>query len=149
MNTLPFYIFLFLHLTFLIVGFGAVLVIDFLGIVWIRGKISKRIFAHVTRYTRKLIWLGWIGLVCSGVGLIILKGYIDNLTKLKLFFVLMIGVNGVILGSIQKSLDKADGDSIPVFLKFRIVIATIVSQISHGRIISGFIYCRLFLVLEY
>jgi len=35
MDTTAFYIFLFVHLVSLIVGFGSVLVIDFFGLLWI------------------------------------------------------------------------------------------------------------------
>ncbi len=38
MDSLIFYIFLFVHLTSLIVGFGAVLVTDFFGLLWLRKK---------------------------------------------------------------------------------------------------------------
>src|SRR3989338_10746466 len=84
----PFTLFLFIHIISLVVGFGTVLVTDFFGFLWMRRTISKTVLTQVTHSTKKLIWLGYTGLVVSGIGLLIMKGYVDNLTKIKLFFVL-------------------------------------------------------------
>lgn len=135
-------LFLFVHIISLVVGFGTVLVTDFFGFLWVRREISKITLTQVTRQTKKLIWLGYSGLVASGIGLLIAKGYIDNLTKIKLFFVLMVGVNGFFLHTIDKRFAKqADDHQMPPSLKWRVVIASMVSQVGWwGAIIIGFVH---------
>ena len=141
MDTLPFYILLFIHLTSLVVGFGSVLVVDFLGLAWISSKISLKILTQVTNHIQKLIWLGWFGLVGSGIGLILIKGYIDELTQLKLFFVILVGANGIILHSIQKTLVTIKGENVPLSLKFRIAVACMISQVGWwGAMSIGFLH---------
>src|SRR5690349_17996963 len=58
---------LFVHLASLVAGFGAVLVIDWTGLLWICGR---RTFLDVTRTAdalHLLIWLGLAGLTFSGI----------------------------------------------------------------------------------
>ncbi len=141
MDTLPFYIFLFVHLTSLIVGFGAVLVTDFFGFLWMRKKINISTVQELACQTEKLIWLGWCGLVASGIGLITIKGYVDNLTVIKLFFVAMIGLNGIYLRTIKKTSERLGDGPMPGFLKFRIGLATAISQLGWwGALSIGFVH---------
>ncbi|MBI4160791.1 MAG: hypothetical protein HY506_02690, partial [Candidatus Yanofskybacteria bacterium] len=136
-----FYTFLFVHLVSLIIGFGSVLVVDFWGILWLRKKINTGFLAKIIENTTNLIWLGWTGSIASGIGLIVMKGYVDNLTKLKLFFVAMIGINGIFLHSVQKILAKNGEAPLPPKLKFRIALGSMISQISWwGAIFIGFIH---------
>ncbi len=96
---------------------------------------------NISGQTKKLIWLGWFGLVFSGIFLIAQKGYIDNLTQIKLFFVAMIGVNGIFLHKIHKMLDRFGDNDLPPLFKFRIALASIVSQVGWwGAIFIGFIH---------
>src|SRR5258706_6829310 len=118
MNSLVFYIFLFVHLACLILGFGAVMVTDFFGLLWALKKVPLSTVGEVAHHTEKLIWLGWSGLVVSGVGLIVSKGYVDNLTMIKLFFVFMIGANGIFLHAIKKMSDRLGDKPLPPLLKF-------------------------------
>lgn len=132
MATLPFYIFLFIHLISLVVGFGAVIVIDTFGLLWIRKKVSLELVTTVANTTQKLIWLGWSGLVISGIGLIVMKGFVDNLTIIKLFFVAMLGINGIFLHHIKNNLENRN---------FRIGLASAVSQLGWwGAIVIGFLH---------
>jgi len=80
MASLSFYIFLFIHLISLIIGFGSVIVIDVFGLLWVLRKVDLKLVDKVAGITQKLIWIGWGGLVLSGIGLISIKGYIDNLS---------------------------------------------------------------------
>ena len=142
MESTAFYIFLFIHLVSLVTGFGAVIVIDFFGLLWLFKKVPLSLVNKVAGATQALIWLGWCGLVFSGLFLITIKGYIDNLTKIKLFFVLMLGVNGLYLHMIKKSMEKISGqDTLPAQLKFRVGLASVISQVGWwGAMIIGFVH---------
>lgn len=144
MNTIPFYIFLFIHLISLIVGFGSVIVIDTFGLFWLL-KVKNITLARVTsvaEITQKLIWLGWGGLVFSGLFLITMKGYVDNLTKIKLFFVLMVGLNGIFLHLIKKSMEMLGNvEEVPAKIMFRIGLASAISQLGWwGAFSIGFVH---------
>ncbi|HEY4506693.1 MAG TPA: hypothetical protein VJH71_00820 [Candidatus Paceibacterota bacterium] len=141
MDSITFYIFLFAHIIFLITGFGTVLVIDFFGLLWFRKKISTDNLLLTTGHAQKLIWLGWIGLVISGVGLITIKGYLDNLTQIKLFFVILVGLNGIFLNKIHRLLSNLDNNEMSKHLKFKIILTSIISQIGWwGAITIGFLH---------
>ena len=142
MNTPIFYIFLFIHLISLVVGFGAVIVIDTFGLLWLLKVVDLKRVTSVAQITQVLIWIGWFGLVLSGVVLIQSKGYVDNLTKIKLFFVAMLGLNGIYLHLTKKSIEKVlDQKVIPALYKFRIALASTVSQLGWwGALTIGFLH---------
>lgn len=108
MDSTHFYIALFAHLVSLIVGFGSVLAIDTFGLLMLLRRQPLSQVKKVANATQVLIWAGWLGMAISGLNLIILKGCADNPTKIKLFFVIMIGLNGVFLHYIKKALDKIE-----------------------------------------
>ncbi len=140
-----YHILLFIHLVSLLVGFGSVLVIDTFGLLWLLKKVKLSFVNSVANVTQRLIWLGWLGLVLSGVPLLYMKGSISGLTTLKIAFVLMIGLNGVFLHFIKKSMDGVTDDSVlPNITKFRITLATFISQFGWwGAIIIGFLNNKL------
>ena len=142
MDTLPFYLFLFMHLVSLIVGFGAVVVIDTFGLLMLLRRVSLPLMKQVAETTQRLIWLGWGGLVISGINLLIIKGYVDNLTKIKLFFVILLGLNGICLHFIKKALNHYDRvQDIPPIHNFRIGLSSAVSQMGWwGAITIGFVH---------
>lgn len=142
MDSLHFYIVLFVHLVSLIIGFGAVLVIDTFGLLMVLKKRSLETVKKVANVTQPLIWAGWLGLIVSGTNLILLKGYVDNLTKIKLFFVLTIGINGIFLHLIKKYLASIHhAEDISQQFRFRILITSAISQTGWwGALFIGFIH---------
>lgn len=143
MDTPPFYIALFLHLVSLVFGFGSVLVIDVMGILWVARKISLPFFLRVANVTQLLIWAGWSGLVLSGVALLTLKGFVDNLTLIKLFFVAMIGVNGIFLHYVKRGFERLRGShpDLPPLYRFRTAFTAAISQIGWwGALLIGFVH---------
>jgi len=142
MDSAHFYIALFVHLVSLIIGFGSVLVIDTFGLLMLMGKQPLSQVKKVASVTQVLIWAGWLGMVISGLNLIILKGYVDNLTKIKLFFVLIVGLNGVFLHFIKKAIDKIEEKKdIPKIWMFRMGMATAISQTGWwGALLIGFVH---------
>ncbi len=142
MDSLHFYLALFFHLVFLILGFGSVMVIDTFGLLMLLKKTTLVMVEKVANITQKLIWVGWTGMVISGFNLIILKGYVDNLTKIKIFLVLLIGLNGWFLHKIKQTLKQhAQFSDIPNKIKFNIFFSTLISQIGWwGALVIGFVH---------
>ena len=138
---LPFYIALFVHLTSLIVGFGSVVVMDTCGLMWLLGRRKMSDISRVAEITQPLIWIGWGGLVASGSALLYMKGFIDGLTWIKLFFVAMLGINGIFLHTINTRLKPLGDAPIPGYLFFRIGLASTVSQLGWwGAMTIGFLH---------
>ena len=141
MEISPFYIFLFIHLASLIVGFGSVVVIDTFGLLWMLKKKKMTEVTAVADITERLIWVGLTGLILSGSGLLTMKGYIDNLTWIKLFFVAMLAINGVFLHKLNKQLKVVGNNPLPPYLFFRIGLSSTISQIGWwGAMTIGFVH---------
>lgn len=139
------HIFLFIHLVSLIVGFGSVIVIDTLGLLWFLKKVKLSFVNQVANTTQPLIWIGWTGLVLTGIPLILMKGGLSGLSTIKIFAVLMLGLNGMYLHLIKKSMDGiTDEMEMPNLAKFRITLASSVSQAGWWTaIVIGFLNNKL------
>lgn len=137
-----FYILLFVHVTSFAVGFGAVVVIDTFGLCFLLKLfgVNLKLVTGVANITQRLIWLGFAGLIASGIPMLYLKGQVDSLTLLKLFFVLMLGLNGVFLHVIKKSMEKlGDVEVFPPHVAFRVGLASAISQLGWwGAFFIGF-----------
>ena len=139
--TTPHIIWLFLHLISLVIGFGAVIVIDTAGLLWLTTRVSLEFVIKVATITQKLIWLGWVGLVISGLGLVQYRTGSDNLFIIKMFAVTLLGLNGVFLYSIHKKFEQLHGTEVPARLQFKIGLASFISQVSWWTaIIIGFLH---------
>ncbi|CAN5277300.1 hypothetical protein BH23VER1_BH23VER1_35650 [soil metagenome] len=151
MDSTPFYIFLFLHLSCLILGFGSVLVTDLYGLLWIRDHIRFARVVKLSGVTEKFVWAGWIGMVAAGIPLIVIKGEIDNLMAIKLFFVALVGANGVPLHYLHKALERFEGsDSPPNILLFRTTLGISVSQLAWwGAIAIGFLHRHVQTIIDW
>jgi len=117
---------LFAHLAALVVGLGAVMVIDWFGLLWVLGR---RTFVDVTRTASAvhgLIWAGFTALVLSGI--LLEPNTSAPLTRLKLALVLVIGVNGLHAHALQPRLRYARNDVAPDLLA-RATITAVVSQL--------------------
>jgi hypothetical protein len=151
MDTPIFFVFLFIHIASLITGFGAVITIDFSGVLWMMKKLPLKTVSQIANVTQRLIWIGWTGLVLSGIGLITLKGFIDELTWIKLFFVAMLGLNGIFLHYIKKSTDAlGDVNELPKHLIFRTGLASAISQLGWwGALTIGFVHRHIWHYIPY
>ncbi len=132
---------LFLHLISTIVGFGAVLVIDVWGFLWVINKQKLSQVMSVAKVTQILIWVGFLGLVLSG--LFLGAHYDKPRTQLKIGLVILLGINGVYLEYIKRWAKKL-GDikfvNAPIMFKLQIGMATIVSQVGWwGSVLIGFL----------
>lgn len=142
METTEFFIFLFFHLSFLILGFGSVLVTDLYGLLWIRDRVRFTQLTSVSGITQKFIWAGWIGMVSAGIPLIILKGEVDNLMIIKLFFVALIGINGIPLHFLHNKVEKyQEGEHVPKIFMFQLMLALFISQLGWwSALLIGFLH---------
>lgn len=142
METTPFFVLLFIHLSCLVLGFGSVLVTDLYGLLWARNRVRFTQVVKVSGVTEKFIWAGWGGMVAAGVPLLVLKGEVDELMTIKLFFVVLIGLNGIALHLLQKKLKRyREGDEVPSLFMFRLVLALSVSQLGWwGALVIGFLH---------
>ncbi len=151
METTPFFILLFIHLSGLILGFGAVLVTDLYGLLWIRDRVRFPQVVRVSGVTEWFIWAGWGIMVAAGIPLLVLKGVIDNLLIVKLFFVALIGINGTLLHVLQKKVRGYEvGDDVPTLILFRLSLSLFVSQLGWwGAVLIGFLHRHVQTIIEW
>jgi hypothetical protein len=98
---------LFLHLACLVLGLGAVLRVDWEGLLWLLGRRSLGDTLRMASGSHTLIWAGLAGLVLSGV--LLHPDLSSGLTRFKLAAVLVIALNGVQAHCLQDRLDAARG----------------------------------------
>lgn len=151
MDTTPFFILLFIHLSSLILGFGSVLVTDLYGLLWTWDRVRFSEVVRVSGVTETFIWIGWSGMVAAGIPLLILKGEIDNLLIIKLFFVILIGLNGIPLHFLHKKVDDySEGDDVPRVFMFRLILCLLVSQLGWwGAVTIGFMHRHVQTIIEW
>jgi hypothetical protein len=143
-NSVPYYFLLFGHLISLVVGFGAVIVIDAFGLLWLIKwwGVDLTLVRRVANITQRLIWVGFTGLVLTGIPMLLMKGTVSDMTIIKLALVAMVGLNGVFLHYIKKMLDALGQDitDVPAKVYFRISLASAISQIGWwGATAIGFL----------
>jgi hypothetical protein len=151
METTPFYILLFFHLSFLILGFGSVLVTDLFGLLWMRDHIRFKQIVHISGITGYFVWAGWAGMVLTGIPLAILKGDVDELMILKFFFVILIGLNGILLHVHQRRLKSfKTEDEVSSLFMFRLGFSLFVSQLAWwGAILIGFLHRHIWTTISW
>jgi hypothetical protein len=151
MDSTPFLILLFFHLASLILGFGSVLTTDLYGLLWVWDRVRFRQLIRVSGVTQNFIWLGWLGLVATGIPLLIMIGSVSNLTILKLFFVALVGVNGVVLHFLHQEVKVyKEGDDVPNIFMFRLILSLNVSQLGWwGAVIIGFLNSQMEATIEW
>lgn len=142
MESTEFFILLFFHLSFLILGFGSVMVTDLYGLLWMLNRETFNQIVDVSGVTEKFIWAGWAGMVAAGIPMILIKGEIDNLMMIKLTFVALIGINGYPLHLLHKKLKEfKEKDVVPGIFIFRLGLSITLSQIGWwGAVLIGFMH---------
>lgn len=133
---------LFAHLVSLIVGFGAVVVIDVYGLLWVLGRRTAGEFVAMARATHILISAGLVGLVASGI---VLDPNLRNpLAWIKLTLVLVVMVNGLnahhLSHRLQAVAGHVRGADIPWDFVPRAFATAAVSQLAWwGALLIGFL----------
>ena len=98
---------LFLHLACLIAGFGAVLTLDWFGLLWLTGRRTLADVLDVAAAAHPLIWLGLLGLTLTGM---LLEPALTPMTCVKLVAVLLVAVNGLNAVRLNQVMARLDGE---------------------------------------
>lgn len=151
MDSTAFYILLFVHLSGLVLGFGSVLVTDLYGALWLAGRQPYTQVVAVSAVTERFVWVGWSLMIAAGIPLLVIKGEIDNLMWIKLFFVALIGLNGLALHRVQRrAADFGPGDELPSRFVVWSVLALLVSQVGWwGAVLIGFLHRHVQSVIQW
>ena len=116
---------LFAHLGSLLVGFGAVLLVDWFGLLWLARRRSLADVLRTAQGAHVPTWLGFTGLLLSGA---LLGPEPTPLTTVKLLAVLAVGLNGVFAGTLLSKLSRYADRRLPTMLLVRASAATTLSQ---------------------
>ncbi|MFD7256438.1 hypothetical protein [Streptomyces sp. NPDC059874] len=129
---------LFVHLASLVLGFGAVLAIDYFGALWLAGRKSLREVVDATAPLHLPVWAGLGGLVLSGAFLH--PDLSSPLTCVKLCLVLLLSLNGVQASVLHRRLAALDGRPATRALLLRGALTGTVSQVAWwGAVAIGFL----------
>ncbi|MBP0450138.1 hypothetical protein J5Y04_11320 [Kitasatospora sp. RG8] len=132
---------LFLHLVALVVGLGAVLAIDYYGLLWLLGRRTLRQVVDFTTPLHVPVWGGLAGLVLSGV--MLEPDLSSGLTQVKLGLVLLIALNGVYASTLHRRLTAYGDRRPPAPLLTRGAASALVSQAGWwGAVLIGFYNTR-------
>ncbi|POX48015.1 hypothetical protein C3489_28145 [Streptomyces sp. Ru71] len=128
---------LFAHLAFLVLGFGAVLVADYHALLFLTRRCSLREAVHGAGRLHVPIWTGLVGLVASGVMLHPDLG--SPLTRVKLGLVLVLTLNGLQAGLLNRRLVQQPATAPAPRLLLRGAATALVSQLCWwGAVVIGF-----------
>ena len=117
---------LFVHLAALVLGFGAVLTMDWFGLMWMLGRQDLVTLVRIAQVVHTPVWLGLGGLALSGV--LLGPDTTAPLTVVKLLAVLAVAINGVGAAAVQRRLLALGGRTPPVWLLLTAVFVATVSQ---------------------
>lgn len=128
---------LFAHLASMVVGFGAVLAIDWVGLQWLLGRGSISDVVSTAGHVQAPIWIGLVGLVLSGILLEPDAG--DRLTQVKLGLVLMVTWNGLLACLLHRRFARTVDRPPSLLLAMSAVSATISQAGWWGAMLIGFL----------
>lgn len=128
---------LFAHLACLVVGFGAVLTVDWVAILWVVGRVELLDVLRQAGGVHVPIWAGFGGLVLSGV--VLEPDVTSPVTQAKLGLVLLIGWNGLFAMWLHSRLSADPG-------RFRLGVSAVTASLSQlgwwGAMVIGFVNAR-------
>jgi len=128
---------LFVHLASLVLGFGGVLIADYLVLLWISGRST---LAEAIRGAERLhlpIWAGLAGLVASGA--LLEPNLASTLTRTKLVLVLLLTVNGLQALILGRRIAHSDATHLPTRLTLWGAATALISQLCWwGAVWIGF-----------
>ncbi len=117
---------LFGHLAALVLGFGAVLTLDWFGLMWMLGRQDLLTLVRVAQAAHTPIWLGLAGLALSGM--LLSPDTSAAPTMVKLIAVLAVAMNGIAAARVQRRLLALDGRVPPRPLLLTAILVATVSQ---------------------
>ncbi|WP_424888238.1 hypothetical protein [Streptomyces sp. XH2] len=130
---------LFVHLATLALGFGAVLVADYYGMLWLTGRMSLMDTLDSAGRLHTPIWAGLAGLVGSGV--LLHPDTSSTPTRIKLVMVLALSLNGLQAGLLNRRMAAArrpGGQPPRRFLAWGAGTALVSQACWWGAVIIGF-----------
>ncbi|MEU9124962.1 hypothetical protein AB0C96_34820 [Streptomyces sp. NPDC048506] len=133
---------LFLHLASMVLGFGAVMVIDYYGLLWLTGRCALSEALTTAARLHTPVWTGLTGLVASGVMLHPDLG--SALTRTKLALVLVLTLNGLQARVLAHRLPRCAAASAltPRVLVWGAVTAAVSQLCWWGAVAIGFLNSR-------
>ncbi|WP_147432975.1 hypothetical protein [Catellatospora citrea] len=128
---------LFVHLASLLVGFGAVITVDWFALRWLLRRAQLRQVMAVAHEVHLLIWLGIAGLATSGA---LLRPDLGSTpTQVKLALVLAIALNGIQATAVHRRMADLPG-RVPRLLLVRSALVALLSQAGWwGAMTIGFL----------
>lgn len=130
------------HDVFLIVAFGAIILVDWYGFLWLIGRRDLAEIIRLDGAATPLIWGGLAGLMVTGV---FLTPHLSNLmTDVKLGAILVLSLNGIMLIPLMRRLARLPAKARFTDLAFgqraHLVICLVISQVCWWTAITiGFI----------
>lgn len=101
----------FAHLASLVIGFGAVLAVDWVALLWLAQRRTLSAVLLAAGNAHVPAWLGYAGLMVSGM---LLEPDLSNpLTKAKIALVVVIGWNGVAAALFHRRLSRMTTQVMP------------------------------------
>ena len=131
-----------LHVMSLVLSFGAVLLVDWHGLLWLSGRRALTESTRLAAAASPIIWAGLGGLFLTGT---LLRPDIGSpLTLLKLALVLAVCVNGAVMAPVRLRLASLSADASPVDVPerewHRMMLSTAISQVGWwGAVVIGFV----------
>lgn len=132
---------LFIHLAALVLGFGAVLVVDWLGVLWLLGRCSLPETLTTAQRLHIPVWAGLAGLVVSGA--MLHPDFGSSLTRIKLLLVLVLALNGLQSKVLTHRMSlHASPAPAPLILLWGAVTAGVSQVCWWGAVVIGFLNAR-------
>lgn len=133
---------LFLHLASLVAGFGAVLVVDIHGVLWLTGRRRLGDLLQVTAALHPVIWGGLLVLVASGM--LLGPNLLLPRTDIKLALVLVATLNGMWAHGLSRQIEAypalATARDVDQHLLVKVMTAGAISQAAWwGATLIGFL----------
>lgn len=128
---------LFLHLAGLVVGLGAVVVIDWTALRWVLGRTPYSQVTHTAAAVHSLIW-GALGVLLV-TGAVLNPDTSSSLTRCKLALVLVLAANGLHAKALGHRL-RSGAEMPERLLVIRATVIAVVSQVSWWAVmLLGFV----------
>lgn len=118
------------HVLAMVLAFGSVIVVDWVGFLWLIGKRGLRDTSRLESAATPLIWIGLTGLLLTGA--FIHPDITGTATQLKMCCVLGLMLNAISVVPVMRSLHTLpDGTmfkDVPAAFRTRLLLALVLSQ---------------------
>jgi len=131
-----------LHVLSMVVAFGAVVLVDWHGFLWLLGRRDLAETIRLDGAATPLIWGGLAGMLATGV---FLNPHLNNpMTDLKLAAVLVLSLNGIMLIPLMRRLARLTPDAsfkdLAAGQRVHLLLCLVISQLCWWTaIVVGFI----------